>query len=105
MTVLETFPADHPMQVQGVAMLKRIYQRARETSIYGPRSLTLGKGLDPVWTVRGVDRILDAMEKFESDQDLQFDASNMLAQLAETLLISGKALQTFARVRLAMLRF
>jgi len=105
LTVLENFPVDHPMQVQGVAMLKRIYQRARETSIHGPRSLTLGKGLDPVWTVRGVDRILEAMETFEHDQDLQLDACNMLVSLAETLLATGRAVQTFERVRLAMLRY
>jgi hypothetical protein len=105
MTVLENFPADHPMQAQGVAMLRRIYQRARETALHGPRFLTLGKGLDQVWTFRGVDRILEAMERFEYDQDLQLDACKMLMSLAEQLPSTGKAALTFDRVRNAMSRY
>jgi hypothetical protein len=102
MIVLENFPVDHSMQSVGVAMLRRIYQRARETALHGPRFLSLGKGVDQVWTIRGVDRVLEAMETFEYDQSLQFDACNMLVSLAELLPAAGKANRTFERLRIAM---
>jgi len=100
--VLGNFPKDHDMQAKGCMLLRRIFQRARENSTHGPRVILLGKGLDEVWTFRGVDRVLAAMAAFEDDEALQYDACMMLVSLAEMLYNNGKAIETFHRLNICM---
>mmetsp|Transcript_102564 Transcript_102564/g.289707 ORF Transcript_102564/g.289707 Transcript_102564/m.289707 type:complete len:1527 (-) Transcript_102564:124-4704(-) len=102
LALLGNFPKDHPIQLCGSAVLRRLFGRARETSTSGPRVITLGKGVDEVWTFRGVDRILTSMSLFEEDECVQYDACVMLASLAELLHNNGKAVATYQRVSTAM---
>lgn len=43
---LDNFPADQEMQRLGGQVLRRVYVRARETTMMGARVVTLGKQLD-----------------------------------------------------------
>eukprot|EP00929_Paragymnodinium_shiwhaense_P060857 TRINITY_DN30381_c0_g1_i1.p1 TRINITY_DN30381_c0_g1~~TRINITY_DN30381_c0_g1_i1.p1 ORF type:complete len:1562 (+),score=444.99 TRINITY_DN30381_c0_g1_i1:70-4755(+) len=99
---LGNFPKDHAMQQQGAVLLRRLYLRVRETSKNGPRVITLGVGVDEVWTFRGVDRILETMALYEEDEDIQNNGCLMLASLAELLYNNGKAADAFGRIEAAM---
>jgi hypothetical protein len=51
---LQNFPTDQPMQYCGCLILKRMYLRARENALAGVRIITLGTGLDELWTFKGL---------------------------------------------------
>lgn len=99
---LQNFPNDQPMQYCGCLILKRMYLRARENALAGVRIITLGTGLDELWTFKGLERILLVMAQFAEDPKIQLECCILLASLGEMLYNNGYAVPVFKLLEVAM---
>lgn len=99
---LANFDADHGMQLDGMLMLRRLFERAREIDQTGARVVPLGKNLDKVWTFRAVERIFQVARRFPEDATVQMEACNVLVTLAEMIQNNGLSEQAFHVVEMAM---
>eukprot|EP00930_Biecheleria_cincta_P046166 TRINITY_DN31845_c0_g1_i1.p1 TRINITY_DN31845_c0_g1~~TRINITY_DN31845_c0_g1_i1.p1 ORF type:complete len:1552 (+),score=289.47 TRINITY_DN31845_c0_g1_i1:117-4772(+) len=99
---LQNFPNDRPMQYCGCLILKRMYLRARENALAGVRIITLGTGLDELWTFKGLERVLLVMAQFAEDPAVQLECCILLASLGEMLYNNGYAVQVFKLLEVAM---
>lgn len=101
---INTFRRDNRMQRSGCRVLRRLYTRARETALHGPRIVLLGKNLNEGHTFRGLESIFTAMHTFEDDAVIQLESLSLLAQLGELLYNNGMAERTFKSIEVVMRR-
>eukprot|EP00405_Crypthecodinium_cohnii_P034445 CAMPEP_0206532060 /NCGR_PEP_ID=MMETSP0325_2-20121206/4136_1 /ASSEMBLY_ACC=CAM_ASM_000347 /TAXON_ID=2866 /ORGANISM="Crypthecodinium cohnii, Strain Seligo" /LENGTH=1549 /DNA_ID=CAMNT_0054028423 /DNA_START=318 /DNA_END=4967 /DNA_ORIENTATION=- len=101
---LENFPQEPKIQLRGMQVLRRIYQRARELAAHGPRLVILGKNLTEVWTYKGVERVLSNMRTFGDDAAMQTECLGLLTSLGEVVLNGGMAGEVFGLLEVLMRR-